>query len=287
MEMYNPEVFACFKSDTWVSYRLPAGWVLCIYPHPLDPAIERSHWSVSESASPIGRHNLVRRPIEGCDWWTQSWNAAALLTTVDDAVGWQGRASDCWRSDSCKRTQVRGWSSRVFERCWLSSEWTKHKYRRWKVWENRKDVTGGIGTCVCLKVLHQKAPHFTIQYSVWSVPYMAITCIIHCITLCLHCLFRASADWVYWLFSGVEDGFEGAGPDSEWSPRRSRGAHRHQSWQWGEADLGTGAGGKEQKWPKRTKSAKKWTKLLPLGKWKALHKTCQQRILQVTILLHG
>ena len=176
MEIYNPEVFACFKSDTWVSYRLPAGWVLCIYPHPLDPAIERSHWSVSESASPIGRHNFVRRPIEGCDWWTQSWNAAALLTTVDDAVGWQGRASDCWRSDSCKRTQVRGWSSRVFERCWLSSEWKKHKYRRWKVWENRKDVTGGIGTCVCLKVLHQKAPHFTTQYSAWSVPSLAITC---------------------------------------------------------------------------------------------------------------
>ena len=192
-KIYNPEVFACFKSDTWVSYRLPAGWVLCIYPHPLDPAIERSHWSVSESAPPIGRHNFVRRPIEGCDWWTQSWNAAALLTTVDDAVGWQGRASDCWRSDSCKRTQVRGWSSRVFERCWLSSEWTKHKYRRWKVWENRKDVTGGIGTLSVWK-FSTKNLHISQHSILCGQFHIWLSLAIYLITLCFHCLFRASAD---------------------------------------------------------------------------------------------
>ena len=55
------------------------------------PALEPSHWSIQQSASPIGQHNLLQQPIEGCDWSTQSWNAAALETTVDDAVGWQAK----------------------------------------------------------------------------------------------------------------------------------------------------------------------------------------------------
>ena len=73
-----------------VSYRHPAGWGLCI-PAPSIWCLLSSHWLVCRSTHLIGWHSFFHPLIKRCYWWTQSWNAAALETTVDDAVGWQGK----------------------------------------------------------------------------------------------------------------------------------------------------------------------------------------------------
>ena len=73
-----------------VSYRHPAGWGLCI-PAPSIWCLLSSHWLVCRSTHLIGWHSFFHPLVKHCYWWTQSWNAAALETTVDDAVGWQGK----------------------------------------------------------------------------------------------------------------------------------------------------------------------------------------------------
>ena len=73
-----------------VSYRHPAGWGLCI-PAPSIWCLLSSHWLVCRSTLLIGWHRIFHPLVKRCYWWTQSWNAAALETTVDDAVGWQGK----------------------------------------------------------------------------------------------------------------------------------------------------------------------------------------------------
>ena len=127
------------------------------------------------------------KPTEGSHWPTQSWNAAALETTVDDAVGWQGRPRDCGTSENCKNVEVRQWD-RLFGRCFEKLWVDKAKIQRVGSLTNRVE-TWQVALALWL---------FLLQ-SFDAIPPLCLECSLPRFASPQFCQLRKP----HWLFSGV------------------------------------------------------------------------------------